>query len=105
MNKFKMVLLTALAAAAVGTGALAAAPSASAAPPPVPPPQDSPCRLNTSLGLMIYPHLSQITVIGSDHKNHTYLCVNGSWVEVKVKASPTRTTTFVGSLSRVLTRV
>ena len=32
MNKFKMLVLTALAAATVGTGALAAAPSASAMP-------------------------------------------------------------------------
>lgn len=30
---------------------------------------------------MIYPHLSEITVIGSDHKNHKYLCFNGSWLE------------------------
>lgn len=103
MNKLKTLVLTAMAAATVGAGALAAAPSASAAPPDQPTRTNSPCILHTNLGSIIYPHLSEITVIGSDHKNHTYLCVNGSWE--LVKASPTPTRTFVGSLSTVLTRV
>jgi hypothetical protein len=94
-------VLAAFAAATVAIGALAAAPSASAVPlPPVE--QTASCRLNTSLGLMIYPHMSQITVIGSDHKQHTYLCNNGSWQEVKTRTTPSAT--FVGSLSTVLTR-
>jgi hypothetical protein len=102
MNKVKMLVLTAMAAATVGTGALAAAPSASAAPIWTIPTGAS-CRLNTSLGLMIYPHGSFITVIGSDHKTHKYFCNNGFWQEVKALTTPTAT--YTGSFSTVLTRV
>jgi hypothetical protein len=102
MNKLKMLVLTAMAAATVGTGALAGAPSASAVP-ITPIEQAHKCRLNTSLGLMIYDHGSFITVIGSDHKQHKYLCNNGSWEEVKTRTTPTAT--YTGSLSGVLTRV
>lgn len=104
MNKLKTLVVTALAAATVGTGALAAAPSASAA--SADPPTrttDASCVLHTNLGTIIYPHLSDITVIGSDRKNHKYLCFNGTWYEVKTLTTPTAT--FVGSLATVLIRV
>jgi hypothetical protein len=104
MNKLTMFLLAAFAAATVAIGALAAAPSASAAAPPVTTtPEDRPCRLSTSLGLMIYPHMSEIEVIGSDHKKHKYLCYNASWIEVRTLTTPTVTCT--GSLTTVLSRV
>jgi hypothetical protein len=103
MNKLKMLLLTAITAATVGTGALASVPSASAAAVDPPPPAgDRPCRLVTSLGILMYDHMSTITVIGSDHKNHTYLCFDGHWYETK---TATTTATYTGSLSGVLTRV
>jgi hypothetical protein len=105
MNKFKMLVLTALAAATVGTGALAAAPSASAQAMwgDGELPQGHACILHTNLGNITYPHLSLITVDGSDGKKHTYMCNDGNWVEVKTLTAPTAT--FTGSLSGVLTRV
>jgi hypothetical protein len=102
MNKLKMLVLTALAAATVGTGALAAAPSASALP-PIPIPKNVPCWLHTNLGNILYPHLSEITVIGSDHKYHRYVCNNGIWQEIKMLTTPTAT--YTGSLATVVTRV
>lgn len=101
MNKVKMLVLTAVAAATVGTGALAAAPSASAVGDGELP-QGSACILHTNLGNITYPHLSLITVIGSDNKKHTYMCNDGRWQEVKTLT--TSTATFVGSFSTVLTR-
>jgi hypothetical protein len=97
MNKLTLFVLAAVAAATVATGALAAAP------PPPTPPQERPCRLSTSLGLMIYEHMSQITVIGSDHKKHTYLCYDASWIELRTVT--TSTPTFTGSFSTGLKRV
>ena len=99
MNKLTMLVVAALAAATVGTGA-----SFAAAPPPPEPNQMRPCRLVTSLGLMIYQHMDRIEVIGSDHKKHTYLCFDAHWYEVRTAPTPT-TPTYTGSFSTVLTRV
>jgi hypothetical protein len=104
MNKLKMLVLTPLAAATVGTGALAAAPSASAQRPDPPSKyEDAPCYLHTNLGTIKYDHLSQITVIGSDNKEHKYFCFNGTWYPAK--AVTASAATFVGSLATVLMRV
>ena len=47
--------------------------------------------------------MDTITVNGLDGKKHSYLCFNGSWLEVKTRSTPTAT--YTGSLSGVLTRV
>jgi hypothetical protein len=99
MKKLTMLLVAALAAATVATGANAAAP------PPPEPNQQRPCRLVTSLGLMIYQHMDQITVIGSDHKEHKYLCFDAHWIELRTAPTPTGTPTYTGSFSTVLTRI
>jgi hypothetical protein len=72
---------------------------------PTAPPPAAPCRLVTSLGLMIYQHMDQITVIGSDHKEHKYLCFDAHWIELRTAPTPTGTPTYTGSFSTVLTRI
>jgi hypothetical protein len=102
MTKLTMFLAAAVAAATVAIGALSAAPSASAQPNYQTLPKDLPCMLYTNLGSIRYPHGTDVTVIGSDHKYHHYLCNNGIWQEIKLLPSPVAT--FTGSFATVFTR-
>jgi hypothetical protein len=103
MNKFKMLVLTALAAATVGTGALAAAPSASARNDDDTPIQNQGCWLKTSMGTAVFPHGTVITVYDAKANRTQYKCNNGIWV--KVPLSPTTTLRYTGRLAGVVTRV